>query len=87
MSLHPVGTKVTIMSDEMLRGEVVGHGVMTGYAFNTHAEAVYLIRLDKGGYLNDRDMWVQTVVAHPDSVSNIVFDEYDGPYKASPGGY
>jgi hypothetical protein len=71
MDLLPVGTIVEFEqrfdppgSDRVL-GTVIGYGVdhQTGNTPRT----VYLIRLDRGGYLA-RNMYISAVIAHPDSV-------------------
>jgi hypothetical protein len=81
--MHPVGTRVTIMEDSLLGGTVIGYGFdhITGNIPRT----VYLVELDKGGYVGETGTYVRILVVHPDNLDAITFD--DGPYKASPGGY
>ena len=69
MAMLPIGTRVAVMDDNRLNGEVVGHAVVQGYGFNPNLEAMYVVRLDKGDYLTN-DTFVSLLVVHPDNIGD-----------------
>lgn len=66
MTLQPIGTDV-IVSGCDLPGTIVGYGQKPA----EDPTIYYLVEMDEGFWSDDHDVFVTTVVVHPDNINDV----------------
>lgn len=74
MSLHKIGTRVKLVNLEdphkNISGMIAGHAFVATN-FGEEMDAIYVVALDEGYWLEGNVSFITKVLAHPDSLEEV----------------